>query len=95
MDDGLLWWLRGKESACPHRVPGFDPWSGKFLHAAGQLSLGATSIEAHAPRAYALQEKPHSEKAAHHSQRVAPGPGHEGSPHSSQGPVQPSVLCSA
>ena len=95
MDDGLLWWVRGKESTCQHRGPGFDLWSGKFLHAVGQLSLGATSTEARAPRARALQEKPRSERAAHHSQRVAPGPGHEESPHSSQGPVQPSVLCSA
>ncbi|XDB47159.1 hypothetical protein ABFV05_000775 [Capra hircus] len=62
-----------------------------FLHAAGQLSLGATSTEARAPRTWALQEKACSEKAAHHSQRVAPAPGHEKSPHSSQGPVQPEI----
>ena len=31
-------WLRGKESACQHRRPGFDPWPGKIPHAAGPLS---------------------------------------------------------
>ena len=34
---------------------GFDPWSGKISHAAQQLSPEATTTEARAPRACALQ----------------------------------------
>ena len=42
---GLPWWLSGKESACQCRRHGFDPWSGKILHAREQLSLWATTTE--------------------------------------------------
>ena len=35
----------GKESACQCRRRGFDPWSGKILHAAQQPSPCATTIE--------------------------------------------------
>ena len=27
---GLHWWLSGKESACQHRICGFDPWIRKI-----------------------------------------------------------------
>ena len=42
---GLPWWLSGKQPACQCRRPGFDPWSGKIPHAAGQLSLCITTTE--------------------------------------------------
>ena len=35
---GLPWWHSGRESACPCRGHGFEPWSGKIPHAAEQLS---------------------------------------------------------
>ena len=35
----LPWWCSGWESACQCRGQGFDPWSGKIPHPAGQLSL--------------------------------------------------------
>ena len=38
----------GKRSICQCRGHGFDPRSGKMLHATGQLSLCATITEAHA-----------------------------------------------
>ena len=38
----------GKRSTCQCRGHGFDPWSGKILRATGQLSLCATTTEAHA-----------------------------------------------
>ena len=38
-------WLHGKESACQCRRHGFDPCSGKILHAVMQLSPCATTIE--------------------------------------------------
>ena len=31
----LLWWLSGKESACPCRRHGFDPWSQEHLSCRG------------------------------------------------------------
>ena len=37
----------GEESACQFRGHGFNPWSRKIPHALGQLSLCATTIEAH------------------------------------------------
>ena len=45
----LSWWLSGKESACPCRGHGFDPWSGKIPHATEQLSPCTTTTE---PRNY-------------------------------------------
>ena len=36
---GLPWWSSGWEPACQYRGHGFDSWSGKIPHAAGQLSL--------------------------------------------------------
>jgi len=41
----LPWRSNGKESACQCRGHGFDPWSRKLPHAAGQLSLCATTSE--------------------------------------------------
>ena len=32
---GLPWWRSGQESTCQCRGHGFDPWSGKIAHAAG------------------------------------------------------------
>ena len=42
---GLPWWRRGWESACQCRGRGFEPWSGKIPHAAGQLDPWATTTE--------------------------------------------------
>ena len=42
---GLPWWRSGWESACQCRGHGFEPWSGKIPHAAGQLSQWATTTE--------------------------------------------------
>ena len=36
---------------------GFDPWSGKTLHALELLSLRVTTTEAQAPRAHAPQQE--------------------------------------
>ena len=44
-DEGLPRWLSGKESSCQYRRYMFDPWSGKILHAAEQLSPCAATIE--------------------------------------------------
>ena len=46
---GLPWWSSGWESVCQCRGNGFDPWSGKIPHAAGQMSPCATTTEAHVP----------------------------------------------
>ena len=35
---------------------GFDPYSGKIIHAMGHLSPGSATTEAHTPRACALQQ---------------------------------------
>ena len=52
---------------------GFEPWSGKIPHAVEQLSPCATTTEACAPRACALQqEKPPQWEALTPQQRVAP-----------------------
>ena len=52
---------------------GSSPSLGRFPHAAEQLSQGATTTEAHAPRAHApLQEKPWQGEACAPQQRVAP-----------------------
>ena len=42
---GLPWWRSGWESACQCRGHGFEPWSGKILHAAEQLGPWATATE--------------------------------------------------
>ena len=42
----LFWWYSGKDATCQCRVHGFNPWSGKIPHAAGQLSPCATTIKA-------------------------------------------------
>ena len=71
---GIPWRSNGKESACQCRGHGFELWSGKIPQAVEQLSLCAattepachndcspcaTTTEARAPRARALQqEKP-------------------------------------
>ena len=43
---GLPWWLREKNLLPKQETHGFDPWSGKILHAVEQLSLWvkATSV---------------------------------------------------
>ena len=41
----LPWWRSGWESACQCRRHGFEPWSGKILHAAEPLSPCATTTE--------------------------------------------------
>jgi len=52
----VVQWIR---ICCPCRGNRFEPLSGKIPHATGQLSLCATTTEAHVPRAHALQqEKP-------------------------------------
>ena len=45
MGSGLPWWRSGWESACQCRGHGFEPWSGKIPHAAGQLGPCATTTE--------------------------------------------------
>ena len=42
---GLPWCHSGWEAACQCRGHGFDPWSGKILHAAEQLGPCATTAE--------------------------------------------------
>ena len=44
-DEGLPWWLSGKESICQCRRHGSAPWSGKTPHATEELSLCTTSTE--------------------------------------------------
>lgn len=46
---GLAWSTSGYESSCQCSVHGIDPWSGKILHAAEQLSLSATTTETRKP----------------------------------------------
>ena len=41
----LPWWCSGWESACQCTGQGFDPWSGKIPHPAGQLSLCTATTE--------------------------------------------------
>ena len=53
---GLPWWHSGWESTCQCRGHGFEPWSGRIPYAAQQLSPCATTTEACAPRARALQQ---------------------------------------
>ena len=45
INQGLPWWLSGKESACQCRRPRLDSWSGKIPHAMEQLSPCTTTIE--------------------------------------------------
>ena len=45
---GLCWWSSGWESACQCRAYGFDLWSGKIPHAAGQLGPGTSATEVQA-----------------------------------------------
>ena len=40
---GFPWWCSGCGSACQCRGHGFDPWSGRIPHAAGQRSPCATA----------------------------------------------------
>ena len=62
---GLPWWSRGEESAHQCKEYGFDPWSRKTPHAAGQLS--------HVPLSAALKrEKSSQREACAPQQRVAP-----------------------
>lgn len=35
---GLNWWSSGEDSACYYRGHWFDPYSGKTVHAEGQLN---------------------------------------------------------
>ena len=49
----LPWCLGDKESASQRRGHRFNSWSGKVPRASEQLSAGATSAEARAPRAHA------------------------------------------
>ena len=44
-NEGLPWWLSGKESSCRYRRYMFDSWSGKIPHAAEQLSPRAKTSE--------------------------------------------------
>ena len=78
---GLPWWLSGKESTGQCRRHGFDLWSRKNPHAAGQLGLCAATTEPtchnywnpNALEAALWQEKP--------LQWVAHAPQLERSPH--------------
>ena len=44
-NQGLPWWLNGKESAYQCRRHGFDPWSRKIPHVMEQLSPCNTTTE--------------------------------------------------
>ena len=44
-DPGPPWWFSGKESACPCKSHGFNPWWGKIPRAPGQWRLCATTME--------------------------------------------------
>ena len=43
LEEGLPWWLSGKESTCQCRRHRFNPWSRKISHAVEQLNLGTTT----------------------------------------------------
>ena len=60
-------------SSLPVQGTQVEPWSGKIPHATEQLSPCATTTEAQAPRACALQqEKPPQWEARTQQRRVAP-----------------------
>ena len=42
-NEGLPWWLSGKESTCLRRRHAFDSWSGKIPYNAEQLSPCAST----------------------------------------------------
>ena len=46
---GVPWWSSGIESTCQCRGHGFYVWSRKTSYAVEQLSLCATTTEAHVP----------------------------------------------
>ena len=73
---GLPWWSSGYESTCQCRGHRFDAWSRKIPHAAGQLSLCATSAGPD-PRACTRDEKAHP---------------HPSETRNNEDPVQPNIL---
>ena len=44
-EQGLPWWLSGKESSCQYRKHGLNPWSGKIPKVLEQLSLCASTLQ--------------------------------------------------
>ena len=79
----LPWWLSGKEPTCQHRRRGFNPWSGKVPHAAGQLSPAPQLLSLRS-RAQEPQQKP--------LQLDAYAPQLQKSLQSNENPVQPKVI---
>ena len=72
-NQGLPWWLSGKESDCQCRRHRFNPWSGKIPHAVGRLSPCTTTAEDSALELVLCNKKSHpNEKATRHNWRVAP-----------------------
>ena len=70
---GLPWWRSGWESACQCRGHGFEPWSGKIPHAAGQLGPWATTTEpAHLEPVLRNKRGHDSERPAHRDEEWPP-----------------------
>ena len=66
---GLPWWRNGWESACQCRGHGFEPWSGKILHAVEQLGPWATITEPARLEPVLRSKRGHdSERPAHHDE---------------------------
>ena len=57
---GLPWWFRGKESTRQCRGHRFDPWSGKILHATGQLGPWAATAEPARREPVLRKRRPHT-----------------------------------
>ena len=71
--EGLPWWRSGWESACQCRGHGFEPWSGKVPHAAGQLGPWATTTEPACLEPVLCNERGcDSERTAHHDEDWPP-----------------------
>ena len=85
-NQGLPWWLSGKESDCQCRRHRFNPWSGKIRHAVEQLSLCTTTSEP------VLHERSHhNEKPALQSESSPCSLQLEKSPYSNEDPAQPKI----
>ena len=70
---GLPWWRSGWESACQCRAHRFEPWSGKFPHAAEQLGPWATTTEpARLEPVLRNKRGRDSERPAHHDEEWPP-----------------------
>ena len=72
-NQGLPWWRSGWESACQCRGHGFEPQSGKILHAAEQLGPWATIAEPVCLEPVLRNKRGHdSERPAHRDEEWPP-----------------------